>query len=63
MNVAGDNIVATKNIVANGGVNSNTYDSAGNVGVVFKQNGNTFMALQGGNDRTQFERPIRVLDR
>ena len=49
-------------ITAVAGVNSNTYNSNGNNVVNLQQNGNTFISLQGGNNRVQVNRFLRVVD-
>ena len=49
-------------ITAVAGVNSNTYNSNGNNVVNLQQNGNTFISLQGGNNRVQVNRFLRVID-
>ena len=49
-------------ITAVAGVNSNTYNSNGNNVVNLQQNGNTFISLQGGNNRVQINRFLRVID-
>ena len=49
-------------ITAVAGVNSNTYNSNGNNVVNLQQNGNTFISLQGGNNRVQVDRFLRVVD-
>ena len=49
-------------ITAVAGVNSNTYNSNGNNLVNLQQNGNTFISVQGGNNRVQVNRFLRVVD-
>ena len=49
-------------ITAVAGVNSNTYNSNGNNVVNLQQNGNTFISLQGGDNRVQVNRFLRVVD-
>ena len=50
-------------ITAVAGVNGNTYNSNGDNTVIFQQNGNTFIALQGSTlNRVQINRFLRVVD-
>ena len=64
MDTASDEVVYVQGILANGGIQCNSYSSNGvNDAVNFQQNSNTFISLQGDAlNRVQFSRPSRVVD-
>ena len=63
LDTSDDNIICSKEIIGGNGIKCNTYDSDGVSDVIFKNNDNTFISLQGSTlNRVQISRFLRVVD-